>query len=275
MPELPEVQTIVDGLNAAQIVGKRIAEASVYWPKIIALSSPQKFIRHVTDKIIQKIHRRAKYIVFTLSDGNFMIVHLRMTGRFELERLKAPRNFHVHIILRLSDERRLLYHDTRKFGRFFLTKDLNDVIGSLGPEPLEANFTANILANMLKKRKRQVKPLLLDQNFIAGLGNIYVDEALWASRIHPLRAANSLNRNEIKSLHRSIRKVLRQGIRNSGTTLGKGLGNYSGLQRNRGRNSNYLKVFRRTGQVCKRCSNKVERIVVGQRGTHICSQCQV
>lgn len=274
MPELPEVQTIVDALTKAGIIGRRITCATVLWPRTIATTTPRKFCRLVHLKKIHSIRRRAKYIIFDLAGGLYLAVHLRMTGRFELFPKKACPSPHVQIVLDLNDGRRLMFHDTRKFGRFYITKDIATITQSLGPEPLSPKFTARVFADKLKSRKRQVKPLLLDQSFLSGLGNIYVDEALWAARIHPRRLANTLNGGEIKSLHRSIRDVLKQGIRNAGTSLGKGLGNYSGLEKAFGRNRAHLKVFKRTGEPCVRCGHKIERIVVAQRGTHICLDCQ-
>ena len=197
-----------------------------------------------------------------------------MTGRFEMGLADTAPSRHVHIVLDINDGRRIMFHDTRKFGRFYITKKINDIIGSIGPEPLGSGFTAKRLAAMLSGRKRQIKPLLLDQSFLAGLGNIYVDESIWRARIHPERSADSLQWSEIKSLHRAIRHVLRIGLRNAGTSLGKGLGNYSGLEKTRGRNSDYLKVFRRTGQACFNCGYQIERLVVAQRGTHVCLKCQ-
>lgn len=274
MPELPEVQTIVDALAKAGIIGRRITNATVLWSGTIAASTPQKFRRSVHFKKIQNIRRRAKYIIFDLADGLYLAVHLRMTGRFELLPANLCPGPHVRIVLDLNDGRRLMFHDTRKFGRFYITKDIAAITRSLGPEPLSPKFTARVFAGKLKSRKRQVKPLLLDQSFLSGLGNIYADEALWAARIHPRRLAHTLDGDEIKSLHRSIRNVLKQGIRNAGTSLGQGLGNYSGLEKTLGRNRAHLKVFQRTGEPCARCGHRIERIVVGQRGTHICTDCQ-
>lgn len=274
MPELPEVQTIVDALTKAGIIGRRITGTTVLWPKTIATSTTQKFCRLVHFKKIHTIRRRAKYIIFDLADGLYMAVHLRMTGRFELLPSKVCPSPHVRIVLDLNDGRRLMFHDTRKFGRFYITKDLATITQSLGPEPLGPKFTARVLAGKLKSRKRQVKPLLLDQSFLSGLGNIYVDEALWAARIHPQRLADTLDGDEIKSLHRSIRHVLRQGIRNAGTSLGRGLGNYAGPEKELGRNRAHLKIFQRTGEPCARCGHRIGRIVVAQRGTHICVHCQ-
>lgn len=276
MPELPEVQTIVDELNAAGVPGCRVDAVTVRWSKTIATGSPEDFSRRLKGKGILKIYRRAKYIVFELSDHLWMLVHLRMTGRLVMAsragRWKDP---HVQVLLRLDDGRSIAYQDTRKFGRFFLTAAPASILGALGPEPLAPGFSAKMLSERIGRRRRRIKPLLLDQEFLSGLGNIYVDEALWLARIHPLRAAETLSWQDIRSLHRAIRCVLRQGIRNAGTSLGKGKGNFVSAQSNRGRNRNQLKVFQRTGLPCRRCGHAIERIVVDQRGTHVCSRCQV
>jgi formamidopyrimidine-DNA glycosylase len=276
VPELPEVQTIVDVLNAAGLPGKRITGIFVHWPKTVATCcTPEAFCRLLKGKTISGIRRRGKYIIFELSEKFWMLIHLRMTGRLELAARSGQLDRHVHVVINLNDGRRLIYHDTRKFGRFYLTTEPAAIIGSLGPEPLDADFSTKLLAKRLEGRQRQVKPLLLDQSFLAGLGNIYVDEALWLARIHPLRSARTLTRQEVLSLHRAIRSVLRQGIRNAGTSLGGGKGNFISPKSDRGRNKNQLKVFRLTGQPCKRCGHPIERIVVAQRSTHICVRCQL
>jgi formamidopyrimidine-DNA glycosylase len=275
VPELPEVQTIVDALNAAGVAGCRIDAITVRWVKTIATDSPEAFCSRLTGRVILRIRRRAKYIVFELSDKLWMLVHLRMTGRLVLATRAGLENPHVQVFLMLGDGRYLVYQDTRKFGRFFLTAAPASILGALGPEPLSREFSARSLAQRIGRRQRRIKPLLLDQGFLSGLGNIYVDEALWLARVHPLRAAHTLTWHEVRSLHRAIRSVLRQGIRNAGTSLGGGRGNFISPQSDRGRNRNQLKVFQRTGQTCCRCGHPIERIIVGQRSTHMCSKCQV
>jgi formamidopyrimidine-DNA glycosylase len=274
MPELPEVQTIVNDLIAADVVGRRIAAVTVRWPGAIDALSAAVFRRRLTGRDILAIFRRAKFIVWQLDDGTHMLVHLRMTGRF---RWAAPRSRyakHEHIALRLDDGRQLRFHDTRKFGRFYLPADPDARLAHLGPEPLDSEFSARRLKQLLDGRRRQLKPLLLDQRFIAGLGNIYVDEALWDAGLHPLRTADSLDSDEVCRLHRAIRKVLRQGLKNLGTTLGTGATTFYSLAQNRGRNRDELNVFRRTGEPCPRCRQPIERLIVGQRSTHICAACQ-
>lgn len=275
MPELPEVQTIVDDLKAAGLIGAVISRVSVHWPRTIATSTPRTFCRRMNQRAILGIHRRAKFILFQMDADLSLIVHLRMTGRFRLRDGNARRGKHDHVVISLRDQRRLFFHDTRKFGRFYLSADPQTILGKLGPEPLDSGFTARALAAMLNGRRRQIKPLLLDQTFISGLGNIYADEALWAARIHPQRRADTVAWNETKALHRSIRKVLRQALANSGTTLGRGQGNFFSLYRSQGNNANQLKVFRRTGEICHRCGATIKKIIVGQRSTHFCVRCQI
>jgi formamidopyrimidine-DNA glycosylase len=274
MPELPEVQTVVDELNSENLHGRIVTGVQVCWDKTVALGNRTRFSRELRGRRIQDIRRRGKYIVIDLHGGGHLIFHLRMTGKLYLTQRHARRRPHEHLLIRLDDGRRLTFHDTRKFGRAYLVSDADTILGRLGPEPLSRQFTARMLQFRLNARRRQIKPLLLDQTFVAGLGNIYVDETLWSARIHPRRTALSLMWHEIKVLHRSMRGVLRQGLRNSGTTLGSGKGNFVSPRRNPGRNHSALKVFRRTGQACPRCGNPIDRIIVAQRSTHYCRQCQ-
>jgi formamidopyrimidine-DNA glycosylase len=274
MPELPEVQTLVDDLVAAGLIGQRITAARVYWPRSIAGLSTKNFYKRLQGKIIRQIWRRGKYIVIDLTAGYHLLIHLRMTGRLHLVSAHVPLSKHEHIALSLGNGLQLRFHDTRKFGRMFLVKDLAPILNPLGPEPLTPAFTVKILAERLGPRHRVIKPLLLDQTFIAGLGNIYVDEALWEARINPCRLASSLSDKEVRSLHRAIPKVLKRGLKNLGTTLGTGKANFYSVARHSGRNQDQLKVFRRTGLPCPRCRTHIERIIVGQRSTHLCPRCQ-
>ncbi len=274
MPELPEVQTVVNDLKCADLIGRVILKAQVYWPKIIATPPLQLFKRQISGSTIESIQRRAKLILFYFENGWGLAVHLRMTGRFQLEDGQHLPNRHVHAILELDDGRCLRYIDTRKFGRFYLTNDMNGLLAAYGPEPLDRSFTVAKLTQIVTQRHRQIKPLLLDQHCIAGLGNIYADEALWEARIHPMRPSDTLSGQDIEKLYKAIRKVLRQGIKHAGTTLGNGQSNFYSLGRSRGRNENSLQVFRRTAQPCKRCNTPIARIMVGQRSSHICEKCQ-
>jgi formamidopyrimidine-DNA glycosylase len=274
MPELPEVQTVVNDLQSEGLPGITITGAQVFWPRTIAGMSPDVFCRRIAGQTIAAIWRRGKYLVFDLANGDHLLIHLRMSGRLHLVSPDTERDKHEHVLLDLENGQQLRFHDTRKFGRIHLVRELETVVGSLGPEPLEARFTVDAFAGQLHARKCQLKPLLLDQTFVAGLGNIYVDEALWEARLHPLRLSSSLTIQEIQTLHRAIRQVLRRGIANLGTTLGTGKANFYSVGRRTGRNSEELQVFRRTNSPCPRCQTTIERLIVGQRSTHICPACQ-
>jgi len=274
MPELPEVQTIVNDLNAAELVESTITGAEVSWPRSIAEPSAKLFCSQVKGKKISAIWRRGKFLVFDFDKGGNLLMHLRMSGRVHLVSEDADRLKHEHVILKIDDGRQLRFHDTRKFGRMYLVKTPEKILGKLGPEPLPPAFKLKSFAEKLKVRKRLLKPLLLDQSFIAGLGNIYADEALWEAKIHPCRIASTLTDAEIKALHRTIPRVLKRGLKNLGTSLGTGKANFFSVARRKGRNRDELKVFRRTGLPCPRCKATIERIIVGQRSTHICQECQ-
>jgi formamidopyrimidine-DNA glycosylase len=274
MPELPEVQTIVNDLNAAGLIGNTISSAKVYWKRTIAEPSPQNFCRRLQDRKITAIRRRGKFLVFDLNNGDSILMHLRMSGRLHLVPKDAKRSKHEHVILGFTNGQQLRFHDTRKFGRLHLVSDTKPILGRLGPEPLSITFSTKRLTEDLKTRKRLLKPLLLDQSFIAGLGNIYVDEALWDAKIHPCRIAATITAAEARALHRAIRRVLKRGLKNLGTSLGTGKTNFYSVAKHQGRNRDELKVFRRSGHACPHCKTTVERIIVGQRSTHICPTCQ-
>ena len=274
MPELPEVQTIVNDLNAADLIGVPISGAKIFWARTIAEPSPKQFCKLIKDRTFTSIRRRGKHLVFETDNGMTMLLHLRMSGRLHLVADATPRIKHEHVIIEFNDTRQLRFHDTRKFGRIHLTNDPETILGRLGPEPLGNGFTEKVLADRLRRHRRLLKPLLLDQAFVAGLGNIYVDEALWDAKLHPNRIAAALSKNEIKALHRAIPKVLKRGLKNLGTSLGTGKANFYSVARHRGRNKDKLKVFRRTGLPCPRCKATIKRIIVGQRSTHICPKCQ-
>ncbi|UCF89989.1 MAG: bifunctional DNA-formamidopyrimidine glycosylase/DNA-(apurinic or apyrimidinic site) lyase [Desulfobacterales bacterium] len=274
MPELPEVQTIVNDLNAAGLIGDRIRSVKVYWPGSIAEPPPRVFVRRLQGQFVAAIRRRGKYLVFDLAGVDKLLIHLRMSGRLNLVSTVTERSKHEHVILEFASQRQLRFQDTRKFGRLYLVRNPDKILGHLGPEPLAPGFTLRMLAEALRSRKRLLKPLLLDQTFIAGLGNIYVDEALWEAKIHPCRLSSSLAGSEIKALHRAVPRVLARGLQNFGTTLGTGETTFYSIGQNRGRNRDQLRVFRRTGLPCPRCQATIERLVVGQRSTHVCPRCQ-
>lgn len=274
MPELPEVQSVVDTLRNKNIPGRRIIRAAVYWPRTIAEIDPAAFCKKIKGLTVRQITRRGKYIVFGLSSDLTLMIHLRMTGRLNWKSKDMPRNKHEHVVLNIGETHTLRFQDTRKFGRIWLTATPQRILDRLGPEPLAASFTGKRFSTMLQAAARQIKPLLLDQHFLAGLGNIYVDEALWAARIHPLRTSRSLTIREVRALHRAIRHVLRKGLRNLGTSLGTGKTNFYLPGNRSGGNAEALNVFRRTGKTCPRCGNIIARVIVAQRSSHICPDCQ-
>lgn len=274
MPELPEVETVVQGLHAAGVVGEIIEQVEVYWVRSVG-GDGAAFVRALCGCKIAGIRRRAKYIVIELDNDQLLLIHLRMTGKFRREACSAELQPHDRVVLELSNGERLCFNDTRKFGRMTLVDSHGATpLDKLGPEPLESSFTPKVLQQQLTGKRRAIKPLLLDQSCVAGLGNIYVDEALWQAKIHPERSADSLKPAELKALHKAIQDVLRLGIEKGGTSLGDGLDNFYSVAGRRGRNADGLKVFRRDGEPCMRCSTTIARSVVGQRGTHFCPVCQ-
>ena len=255
MPELPEVQTLVNDLNTAGLVGATFTGARVYWPRTIAIPSVNDFRRVIRGKRITAIRRRGKFIVMDLAPNGCLLMHLRMSGRLHLVPAGTKRSRHEHVIFGFENAGELRFHDTRKFGRVFLVPDPVRVLGHLGLEPLEPVFNVKVLRTALTSRKRLLKPLLLDQTVIAGLGNIYVDEALWEAGLHPCRRSHTLTGPEINALRRAIPRVLKRGLKNLGTTLGTGKANFYSIARHRGRNQDQLHVFRRTGSPCPRCQS--------------------
>lgn len=270
MPELPEVEYVARQLRAA-LVGHRIVQARVLWAGVVAGADAATFEAQVVGHIVRDVGRRAKYLLMFLDSGDVLTVHRRMSGNLVLT--AAGNTFpYTRATFELDDGRQLLYTDPRKFGRLsLLTPDqLRRVFHALGPEPLELAFTPQVLASCLAGHRRAVKALLLDQAVVAGLGNIYADEALYRARIHPLRPADSLAANEVARLRAGIQGALRTGIAHGGTTFGRHRDAYNEA----GRNLDYVAVYRRTGQPCTRCGTSIERITVAQRSTHFCPHCQ-
>ena len=271
MPELPEVETIRRQLEPV-LVGQTVERVDVQWHKSLVYQGvgTAPLVGHR----VEAVARRGKMLIFTFDGDLSMLAHLRMTGQFRLEPPGAHPDPHDRVVIRLADGRQLHFHDTRKFGRFQLVADAQQHLAALGPEPLSKTFTPALLRQQLAGKRRRIKPLLLDQECVAGIGNIYADESLWLARIHPARPAETLTLPEITRLHRAIRVVLAKGVAAEGTTLGSGATNFYSVAGRRGRNADALQVFRRTGDPCPRCGQAITRLVIGQRGTHICPKCQ-
>ena len=268
MPELPEVETVVR-LNRARLEGRVVRGFVSRWKRQVIPGVPL-VTRMILNKRIARLWRRAKWIVADLEQGGHLLIHLRMSGRIEWNdaRLKeaAMEPPHVRATFDFDDGSRLYFCDARKFGRIQYVDHLSELEASLGIEPLDATFTAVTLAAALTSRKRSLKPLLLDQKVIAGIGNIYADEALFDAGLHPLRKTHRLKPDEIAVLHRAIVRALSTGIEHNGTSFD--------WIYPEGRMQDHLQVYGRAGEPCKRCGGKIVAMRVGQRGTHICPTCQ-
>ena len=268
MPELPEVETVVRALREP-LIGQTIIEIRNYWPKQI---NPEliEFQKRIHGKRVEAVERRAKYIVISLTDHETIIIHLRMSGHLSVVDKDFPAEKHVHTIFSLANGQELRFRNPRKFGRVYLVQNKEEILGKLGPEPLEPSFTVDLLTKRLNGRSRQLKPLLLDQTFIAGVGNIYADEAAFDASLHPERHVDTLSPEEITALHHAIQKVLRLGIEREGASISQ----YIKPDGTKGEMQNAVMVFRRTGQPCYHCDTPIERIKLGGRSTHFCPNCQ-
>lgn len=269
MPELPEVETIVQQLRKCGVEGRTIRSIDIRWPRMVEPLSVAAFSRRVSGARIESLDRYGKWMLFGLSSGLTLMVHLRMSGAFSTE----P-GTHDRAVLKLSGGLKLHFRDTRKFGRWRLTDDPQAALSALGPDALSRRFTLARFREELARRSRQIKPLLLDQSVVAGLGNIYVDEALWEAAVHPERTAASLSDAEVERLYRAVKLVLRIGVRNGGTSLGEGKTNYRDLEGASGGHREKVKAYGRAGQPCGRCGAPLVKIVVAQRGTTLCPMCQ-
>lgn len=269
MPELPEVETIArnlrEGIHGPPLKGQRIERVSLHWPRHIHTPSPSTFRRRIRNRIVRDIGRRGKFIHFELDRGH-LIIHLRMSGDLSVVPQDTPRDSHDHTIFFLENNFQLRFNDVRKFGRVYLVDNPQEIFGNLGPEPLGIDFTPQSLIQSLQQRKRQIKPLLLDQTFLAGLGNIYTDEALHIAGIHPRRRCDTLDRDEVQALWKGIRSVLKNGITHNGASIDWAY--------RRGDFQNHFRVYQRTGEACENCDSMIERTVIGQRSTYFCPRCQ-
>lgn len=271
MPELPEVETIRRDLLPI-VAGRTIAEATISpnAPRLVQLMPPPEFSRQIAGRRIEDISRRGKYILLHLSGGLYWIVHLRMTGRLFYRDDACPEGPHLRATFRLDPPGWLCFADLRKFGTMWLVDDPQIVISKLGPEPLSDEFTVGHLQAALKRRTAPVKSVLLDQEIIAGIGNIYADEALFNAGINPRRAANKISKPKAAALHAGVRRALLDALGDRGSSFNDyvdGSGRTGGHQLK-------VKVFRRTGLPCYTCSAEIRRIKVGGRSTHFCPKCQ-
>jgi formamidopyrimidine-DNA glycosylase len=270
MPELPEVETICIGLRQGgfgqpSILERVIKDVRVYWPKSVQTHSPEELANRLVGQKIHHIRRRGKFILFDL-DRYVLLFHLRMSGDLQVRNYSEPSLPHDRLDFVFQERDRLVFNDTRKFGRVWLVDHEEKVTGNLGPEPFDEKLTPEIFYEMLQSTSRQIKPLLLDQEFIAGLGNIYTDEALFLAKIHPLRRSDLIELVRADLLLTSIREVLWRGIHHHGASIDWV---YRG-----GDFQNYFNVYRRTNLPCPVCQVPIQRLVIGQRSSHFCPKCQ-
>jgi formamidopyrimidine-DNA glycosylase len=274
MPELPEVETVVR-LVRPRLVGRTVTHVHVAWPRTLGGSSPARFRARVLGARIRGLRRRAKFAVFELeragAPAGFLLGHLRMTGRFHVEPSAVDPGPYRRLSLGLDDGHVFHFLDVRKFGRLTFAPNLDALERALGPEPLEADFTAAWLLAGLRARHRQLKPLLLDQRFLAGLGNIYVDEALHAAGLHPRLDSARVDAPGAARLHTAIRAILSAAIEREGSSFDTF---YRTPEGQPGQYQEQFRVYGRDGQPCPTCGATLVRLVVGQRGTHVCPCCQ-
>jgi formamidopyrimidine-DNA glycosylase len=266
MPELPEVETIKNEL-LPHVLGRTITGVELYWERIVRQPSPEEFRSLVIGRKITSLSRRGKYLFFQLSGGLVLVMHMKMTGSLLVNSSDAR---FTRAVLHLDNGVAVHFWDPRKFGVMWLEGNESAVTGQLGPEPLDDDFTLERLAEILHNRTAPVKPVLLDQSIIAGIGNMYADETLFEARIHPLRPAGSLSGEEIHRLYDAIRKVLRKALVKKGASVR----NYIRPDGTPGTAHDEFSVAHGVGKKCPRCGASVERIVVRGRGTYICPRCQ-
>jgi formamidopyrimidine-DNA glycosylase len=272
MPELPEVETVRRTLYD-RLVGQGIEQVEILTPRQIYHPDPDTFRAELEGARFTDIERRGKWLLFKLGPVT-LLAHLRMSGHLYVCEPDRPRDKHTHVVFHLSGGQELRYEDQRKFGGFHLLgpqgQGMPPGLAALGPEPLSDDFTVPMLAAALKRRRTPVKAALLNQALVAGLGNIYVDEALFCARVHPERQAESLEPDEVQRLHGCIRSVLERAVAKRGTTFSL----YFDGTGAEGDMYDELLVFDRAGLPCPRCGAPIVKLAVAQRGTHVCPVCQ-
>jgi formamidopyrimidine-DNA glycosylase len=280
VPELPEVETVARDLRP-RLVGATIVGARTNWARTLRSQDPVAFADGVAGRSVLGVGRRGKQLVVELSGDAALTIHLKMTGQLFVVPTEVPEDPYVRLVLELAGGRELRFRDIRKFGKIGLfgrdpvTGDLVEEVGGaavfagVGPEPLDDAFTLRDFRRRLRRRKGRLKPLMTDQSFLAGVGNIYADEALWRARLHPLRSASSLRPPDERRLFEAIRAVLREAVERRGSSID----DYTAPDGD-GSMQERLDVYQRTGEPCSRCGRPVRRVVTGARSTHFCSWCQ-
>jgi formamidopyrimidine-DNA glycosylase len=272
MPELPEVETVRTRI-APVLEGRRFERVEILDPRLVRPFEPAEVAAELEGERVAAVERRGKYLIVRFDSGRALLVHLRMTGSLRHSDRGLDDDAHRRAVVRLDDGSDIAYRDVRRFGTWLLLEpgELAPYLASrVGDEPLDVLFTSARLGERLHDRRAPIKAALLDQRTLAGLGNIYVDEALWRARIHPLRPARSLDRNELRRLHRAIRAALEHGIARQGSTLR----DYRLPDGGEGTMQREFKVYGRGGEPCDRCGTPIAKSRVGGRGTWFCPTCQ-
>jgi formamidopyrimidine-DNA glycosylase len=279
MPELPEVETIARELRPL-VVDATITGAWWDWPRAIRHPEPGALVEDLVGRRVAEVSRRAKWVLLELTGEAVLAIQVKMTGQLSVVPRERPRDAHVHFLLSLDDGRELRLRDVRKFGRVGLyhrdeagailgADGVRELFADHGPEPLSDTLTIRGFRERLRARRGRLKPLLLDQSFLAGIGNIYADEALWLARLHPLRRVSSLRPADERRLYGAIRSVLAEAVARRGSSVD----DYTAPEGD-GQMQFHLKVYQRTGRACRRCGHRVQRITLGARSTHFCGFCQ-
>ncbi len=268
MPELPEVETIKRDLET-KIVGLCFTDVMLHWPRMLQNLTPEAFRHRLMSQCIEGLKRRGKYLIFQLSNGEYLILHLRMSGSLRMDAACGDDPY-IRAMFSFDNGANLYFRDPRKFGMIWLVEDEEQVVGKLGPEPLDTSFTAKELQSILRKHTAPIKAILCDQTLIAGIGNMYADEALFDAKIHPERKANSLPRDEIKRLHHAIGEVLKKAINSGGASIS----DYRRPDGKSGEAQFVFKVAHQLGKKCDRCGTPIERIPIRKRGSYFCPKCQ-
>jgi formamidopyrimidine-DNA glycosylase len=267
MPELPEVETIKNELSP-WVVGQSFTKVTILDARVVCGGSAEEVRRGLVGQKVESLERRGKYLIVHLSNSKSLIIHLRMTGVLLLNPKEV--DHYARAVFHLSNGHRLVFSDRRRLGLMWLVDDADTVVGKLGPEPLDKRFTANVLAQRLSRHHIPVKAALLDQCIVAGIGNMYADEALFAARIHPLRKAADLSPEEVQTLHNCIRRILRAAIGSKGASVDT----YVRPEGELGTAHFDFKVAHKGGDPCPICGCAIERVVVQNRGTYFCPECQ-
>lgn len=271
MPELPEVEVIKEGLKR-KVKNRRIAKVEVRFSKSIKNISPPSFRKRVIGREVKEISRRGKFLILSLDDSSFLVIHLKMTGQLIYCPPNEEMDKHTCLIFTLDNNFQLRFMDMRRFGVVYLVEGLEEItaLADLGPEPLEDDFTSLSLEEILKGQKRKIKIVLTDQRVMAGLGNIYATEALYQAKVNPERRANQLTKSEIKALHGAIKDILKKAISARGTSTDT----YRDTEGKKGRFQYQLQVYQREGDPCYRCGARISQVKISGRSTYFCPRCQ-